>query len=211
MLTHSSRFGLAAIATLAVAAAHATIAYSNLAPAYDWSHGSGWTITGLAASTPQTIVHQFKSLATGSLDSVLVVLGHVAGTNIGAVYLYKDSGLNTLGDYMCSWSFNPLPDFNSGSGITVLSNSFPEIGLVAGDRYWVRCDALANDADDAWNFNVTGASGRSAVSFDGGTNWRYMDMDFGAFEVNVVPEPALWAALGIGFLAFLQRRLSAGA
>ena len=201
-----ARVAATAGAATLVSASYATIAFSNFGPDYAYDIQSGWTVSGPTSGFPtQVVAFQFTSLASGPLSSVVIPLGHVQGTNIGEVNLYNDSGSNTVGDWQIKW-WMPLADFG-GPDLLTLTNPFETPVLVAGAKYWIVAHYRENDTWDAWNWTTLEDERLCGFSYNGGDTYNYsMQVPAGAFEVNVVPEPASFAAIAIGVMALFGRR-----
>lgn len=200
---------MAAIMVMGVQAASssATVAFSNFGPGYAYEITGGWTVSGPTSGFPtQVVAFQFTAQASGALSSVIIPMGHVAGTNVGQVLLYKDSGSNTIGDTLIQWTqaLEPL------GGPDLLNLSYPDDlpVLVAGTKYWLGTHYVADDAWNAWNITTVPDAQYSAFSYNGGDSYVYsMQMPAGAFEVHVVPEPSAMAALGLGLVAIARRQM----
>lgn len=136
-------------AAYGVASSQAVVAFSNFGAGDSYTIGTGWSLLSGVHGT-QAVSHQFVSGASGSLESIEVAIGHVAGTNDYSISLRSDN-IDTPDSYI-----------TTGSGVG------------------------------------TGAFGDGAPSI----------ADSGAFRVNVVPEPASMAALGLGAVALIRRRKS---
>lgn len=186
------------------AGAHAIVAFSNFGPDDSFDTGIGWTISG-PDSVPGEFDQgeQFEAGASGSLHSIRLALQHVQGHNNFVVALHEDDS-DTVGALITLWSGDGLGAFGSDSILT-LTNGFPSISLTAGEKYWVIAGA-AGDGWSAWMFNSIGDSGNHAATVDGGANYDYSLNTRGAFEVNVVPEPASMGAILAGLAGLAARR-----
>lgn len=184
----------------------AIVAYSNFGSDYGYEISGGWTVSGPTSGFPtQVVAFQFTAEATGSLSSVVIPFGHVAGTNIGRVTLYEDSGSNTIGDPLLQWTrtLNEL----GGPDLLTLTNSENTPLLVTGTKYWLGTHYVADDTWDAWNMTTVPDEQYSGLSYNGGDTYEYgMRLPASAFEINVVPEPATMAALGLGLWTVVLRR-----
>lgn len=195
-----------------VSASQAVVSFSNFGPGYAYDLQSGWTVSGPTSGFPtQVVAFQFTAEASGPVTDVRIAFGHVEGTNIGEVILYDDSGLNTIGDWLIRWS-RPLSVFG-GPDLITLTNPGQTPVLAAGTKYWLGTHYVSSDTWDAWNFTTVTDERLCGFSYDGGESYVYsMQLPAGAFEVNVVPEPASLLALALGLgLAVIRRRASSGA
>lgn len=199
----AAAFGVAALASTG----NAIVAFSNFGPEYAYDLQSGWTVSGPTSDFPtQVVAFQFTALASGLVTDVKIPLGHVAGTNIGQVILYNDSGTNTIGNRRATWT-QSLAEFGSPDLLNLV-NTDQSLILVAGAKYWLGTHYVVDDTWDAWNFTTLTDEQFAGFSYDGGDTYDYgMQLPAGAFEVNVVPEPTSLVALGAGFgLAAIRRR-----
>lgn len=196
---------LAGAVTLA-AASCAVVAYTNFGPEYGYVMAGGWTVSGPTSGFPtQIVAFQFTAQASGPLASVVLPFGHVAGTNIGQVILYKDSGSNTIGDPLLQWT-QSLAELGTPDLLT-LTNSENTPFIVAGTKYWLGTHYVVNDTWDAWNMTTVPDEQLCGFSYNGGDTYVYsMQLPASAFEINVVPEPAAMATLAFGLLATLRKR-----
>jgi hypothetical protein len=192
-------------ATLATASG-AVVAFSNFGPEYAYNVQSGWTVSGPTSGFPtQVVAFQFTALAGGLLTDIKLPFGHVEGTNVGEVNLYRDSGSDTVGDWMIKWWMG-LPTFGQPDLIT-LTNPFDAPVLVAGEKYWLGAHYRADDAWNAWNMTSWDDERLGGFSYNGGDTYDYaLRVPASAFEVNVVPEPASLAFLGLGAASLFARR-----
>ena len=197
----------AALAAAALAtASQAVVAFSNFGPDYAYNMSGGWTVSGPTSGFPtQVVAFQFTALAGGLVTDVKVAFGHVAGTNIGEITLYNDSGSDTVGDWLIKW-WMPLPELG-GPDLITLTNPFEIPVLTAGTKYWVGAHYRESDTWDAWNMTSWDDERLGGFSYDGGSTYDYaLRVPASAFEVNVVPEPASMAVLALGVVALLRRR-----
>ncbi|MBV6459792.1 MAG: hypothetical protein HONBIEJF_02945 [Fimbriimonadaceae bacterium] len=197
----------ATIAGVALASApYAVVCYSNFGTNYGYEIAGGWTVSGPTSGFPtQVVAFQFTALASGSLTSVVIPFGHVAGTNIGRVILYDDSGSDTLGNPLIAWT-ETLAELGEPDLLN-LTNSEDTPFLVAGTKYWLGTHYVVDDTWDAWNMTTVTDEQLCGFSYDGGETYNYsMQLPAGAFEINVVPEPVSMAALGLGLGLIALRR-----
>lgn len=184
-----------------MASSQAIVAFSNFGAGDSYNTGSGWSLLS-GSHGSQYISHQFVSGASGSLESIEVAFGHVAGTNDYSISLLMDGG-DVPGGGITTWSGVTAGSFGSGGAPIMVINGFPSIVLSSGTKYWVEVKPTSGDTWGAWNFNDQGDTRLMSVS--GGAP---STADSGAFRVNVVPEPASMAALGLGAVALIRRRKS---
>lgn len=187
-------------------ATQATVAFSNFGPSYGYEISGGWTVSGPTSGFPtQVVAFQFTAQASGPLSSVVIPFGHVAGTNVGQVLVYADSGSDTVGDVLIQWT-QSLSQLGSPDLLT-LTNTEDTPSLVAGTKYWVGTHYVIDDTWNAWNMTTVPDEQWCGFSYNGGDSYQYsMQLPAGAFEVHVVPEPATFMALGLGVLMALNRK-----
>ncbi|GIK33152.1 MAG: PEP-CTERM sorting domain-containing protein [Fimbriimonadaceae bacterium] len=188
-------------ATCVVASSQAIVAFSNFGAGDSYNVSSGWSLLSGGFGS-QFVSHQFVSGASGSLESIEVAFGHVDGTNDYSVSLRDDSS-DAPGSYITTWSGIAAGAFGAGDPPIFLPNGFPSIVLSSGTKYWVEVKPTTDGTWGGWNFNDQGDT--RLTSFNDGAP---SVSDAGAFRVNVVPEPASMAALGLGAVALIRRRKS---
>lgn len=187
-------------------AAHATMAYSNFGQNYGYEISGGWTVSAPTSGFPtQVVAFQFTALASGPLSRVVIPFGHVAGTNVGQVLLYADSGSDRVGDVLIQWT-QSLSTLGSPDLLS-LTNTEDTPSLVAGSKYWIGTHYVVDDTWNAWNMTTVPDEQLCGFSYNGGDTYVYsIQLPAGAFEVHVVPEPAGVVALGLGLLMALTRK-----
>lgn len=188
-------------ATCVVASSQAIVAFSNFGPGDSYVVNSGWALfSGIYGS--QFHSHQFVAGASGSLSSIDVAFGHLEGTNDYSVSLRDDSS-DTPGSYITTWFGIAAGPFGAANPPIGLPNAFPSIVLSSGTKYWVEVKPTTVDTSGAWNYNDQGDTRLTAFN-DGTPGISRASV----FRVNVVPEPASMAALGLGAVALIRRRKS---
>lgn len=196
-----------ALLTSMAASASAVVAFSNFGPGYSYNPNVGWTVAGPGFGTEQTVATQFTSAASGLLSNIKIALEHVGGPNVAQVTLYEDSGSDTLGNWLITWWGDwGWRHFGDNAGPTTLPNQFTVPTLTQGVKYWVEARYNAQDSWHAWNYNSIGDVRRTGFSHDNGATYFYSDETAPTFEINLVPEPASLAVLGLGALALIRRR-----
>jgi hypothetical protein len=194
-----------ALATVGTAGiANALVAFTTFLPGDVYQTNIGYTIGGPTGPSPQIITMQFTSGLTGVLDSVRIATFYGSGNTSLTLTLLNDNGSDQMGGAITSWNFS---DNNSAAHITTHVNGNGSISLASGTKYWLKLNTLTN-GNHAWNqADPTVPRGRFGFSGNDGASYSYFDNQvMSAFEVNVVPEPATFAALGLGALALLRRR-----
>lgn len=207
-MNRNLRTGALTVLAALAAISHSIVAYSNFGPDQSYEISGGWTVSGPTSGFPtQVVVFQFTAQATGSLASVVMPFGHVLGTNVGRVILYQDSGSDSIGDPLIQWTQSL--DTLGQPDLVTLTNSEDVPFLVTGKKYWLGTHYVADDTWDAWNMTTVADAQLCGFSYNGGDSYNYsMQFPAGAFEVNVVPEPAGMAVLGfgIGIACFRKKR-----
>jgi hypothetical protein len=191
---------LATVGTMGIA--NALVAFTTFAPG-DLYAGGGYVIGGPSSTTPQIMVMQFTSGATGVLDTVRIAHFYSSGNSALELSLHNDNGSDQLGSNITTWSFS---DSTGSSHITTHTNANPGVSLTAGTKYWLRLNTLTNGSH-AWNqADASIPHGRIGWSSNNGSTYAYTTATMSAMELTVVPEPATVAVLGLGAAALLRRR-----
>ena len=183
---------LAGLAGLALgAAAHAAVIFSDFGAGDSYTQDFGWTVQGGYSASA------FQSSGDYDVTQIDLALGHVSGTNAAVVSLWTNE-LGTLGTQLGSWGVSGQPTFGDfGAGALTSITNISGVHLVAGGGYFLQV-ASTGDVLDAWNANSIGYLSdfvQNGVPFGPTTA--------GAFDVigtsGVVPEPACWMMMMVGF------------
>ncbi len=192
-----------ALATAALSA-HALDAFNNLgpAPASYSTPNQGLVIDVRTSQGPQ-----FTAMATGALTGFQIAMNNNDrnGPEAYALSLYADSGSNTLGSLLGTYSgMSTGVDYRTTtSALSSVAAPGAGVTIQSGAKYWLVASTAVSDGELAWNASLTGVGPRYL-------NGRYDTLNTPAFSVQVTPqptpEPATFAALGLGALAMLRRR-----
>jgi len=145
--------------------------YSNLGTGTDvYNCCSGWTISGTGSvGTSFTAANQFEVTASGNVSQIDVGIGLVEGTNSFYVDIDANSGSNTPGTVLASFTgLSSSTTFGTCCGLVTISN-ISGLSLSTGTEYWMVIGPTSTSATtwEAWNFSNS-ATGLDEYSEDGG-------------------------------------------
>lgn len=195
---------------LVCSAAQAQVAYSSFLPGYGWDQSVGYGINGLGAPPKfiQSFAVGFEAEASGPVDQISVAVGFL-GLGVGRdirLELYEDDGTQqAMGALLGSWEFENTAPNNLGQLFQI--DNMGAASVTQGEWYWMHMIAIDLDGFHTWMYGDINILAPGLISHDGGVTFQYSSVNNApALEVTVVPEPATFAALGLGVLALLIRR-----
>lgn len=191
-----------------VTTAQADIAFTDFPAGMLYSQTGGFGVEG--ANTPDgyySVGMQFTSAVTGNLDSITTAMFSTPSDPTTMTFLlYADNGQNQFGNLLFAQTINPsLP---TTGGLVSATNSNLPAQLVAGQNYWVDIIASPNTSN-LWCFSYNASFANiMAFSHQLGGSESYSSGRQVSLQVTTqsVPEPASFAALGIGLLGLMIRR-----
>jgi hypothetical protein len=204
-------YKLSAVVVVAsqVGIATAVTAFTNLG---SLDQGGGATLnlgTGTINTLPLSQGSQFVSAATGVVSTQSVSLMQIAGqdstTSTPTFDLYQDSGADTLGTLMTSFSG---PGYSATTLRTMSAMSAATLTL--GQKYWVVAREPNPASYFAWESGLGNPNGNH-VLYVGTFGPFYGTSVQGGMRIETtpVPEPATLYALSLGILATMRRRKTA--
>lgn len=200
-------FALATLsACLLPSLASADVAFNNFGPGDAFDTGIGWNVMGANSGFGYyETAMQFTSATTGSLGTITSGFFNVGGSQGMTVNVYADNGSNAFGTLLFSDSFTP--SLSGSASLINITNLNSSIMLTAGQKYWVDYVGDVNTAN-AWNFDYNDTTTQMVVQFTSPNGTPINRSGDASLEVTTqaVPEPASFAALGIGLLGLISRR-----
>ena len=195
-LRNSLRLAALGLFASAALAASALDAFSNIAGPY--------LPNGYLVDPTQSIGFQFVPTLSGTVSGFTVAMNADNGSASAAyaLDLYADDGADRLGALLGTYAgLSNGENFTTATGFSVVPALGAPVGIASGVKYWL----VASSANSLiWN-DAGGAAAQRTYYTDSGAP-RYDNLSAGAFSVQVVPEPASLAALGLGVAAFARRR-----
>jgi len=159
----------------------------------------GWTVSGAASPVGQFIAaNEFTAGLSGAVNEIDIALALITGTGNATVSLYTVGNTGLPDVLLGSWAVTAHNDVE-----TILVSNGPD--LASGTEYFMVLQA--DDVTwDAWDWNITGATGIDLFSTDNMNSWTNNGIQtLGAFRVlgqpTGVPEPGTLIMLGSGVLA----------
>lgn len=155
--------------------------YNNLGAGDTYNSCIGWNVSEPGGGGSFTSAMSFTPSSSAQVTQIDVALSHISGTNNATIELARDDGGGIPGTVLGSWSVSGQPAFGTCCGLTTVYTGVIPVG--AGRTYWVVAIAGpngANDTDDRWNWNTTGATGGD---FYAPPNWYMYGNPTGAFDV----------------------------
>lgn len=202
-MKHRTIVSLSLIALAAASQAQTTF-FDNFT-GYNWN--GQWIIGGTGSPQTQFVAQQFTSQATGSVTDVTVSFfkESLSPTGGGQVSILADNA-NTVGALMGSVAFADSTAYSfSGPNTNMLTVSGLNIGLTAGQKYWLQItgDVMTSGR---WTFEVGASSGDPGLSaWNQGAGYNYTSIGLATMKVEGVPEPASVAALAAGLMGIAAR------
>lgn len=205
-MIRSIRFLSAGVALVAAAGAHAVDAYSNLGSGSALYQGDIDAAYFVSPTQVPFLGFQFVPTASGTLAGFRLAINDIGNARPFSLSLYEDSGTGTLGKSLGTYGGTSTGRvfFDTTSALATVTATGPR--LTQGTKYWLGLSTSSFDNQVAWNYSLATSGTRD---LDG----RYSTGPLGAFsvQVNPVPEPASWAALGVGAAGLTRRRKKASA
>lgn len=186
-------------ASLAVSA-FADVAFSTFGPGDSYIPTGGYIVGG---NQNLLLGAQFKAEASGMLTSIEFATTTRAAGDF-TLFLREDVA-NEAGPIITQFIFS-APPVSAPAGIVKLNNSLVFVTLTQGKKYWLEAQGLGVGLDALWHFSDQPRLGRTSSEGAAYNKFYQDDQLLPAFRVNVVPEPASMAALGIGALALVRKR-----
>ncbi len=213
---HVFRFTTCALClgALVSAAGASEIVYNNFGPDHDgWDYhwGTGWTVAGEDVDAQYGVEQamSFTATAGGPVSDIWVAMWYVpldTGYDEVTVRLaHHESGLppkdeDVMEEWLItdfeSWTAWSPPHHLPGSGVSVLEE---------GESYWLWATA-GPTTWTGWCLNVDPYLTTPHTLRREGEDWLPIgDETASAFRVDVVPEPATLAAVGLALLGLRRR------
>jgi len=186
---------LSAACALGSASARAAVLYSNFGPGQSFDQYSSMPIGQYtyANGTQYMLAVAFTPVVDGDVDEISLAVGVFFGDPAMEVALWTKDFSTKLG----AWAFTATSAWDPFPAPTV--TGITGVHLTAGVDYALTARSVAKNDWATWNWNNTPERGCSQFDLSGYSCGGMM----GAFEVRgatgVVPEPAAWAMMIIGF------------
>lgn len=194
----------------AVLTADAVDAYSNFDPAPNlYSNSYGYIVgDGALHSSPLSLNLgvPFTATAGGTLDGFQVAMNQdeysdftVTPVAPYTLRLYADAG-NMLGALLGTYSGTSTGLFfaDTASALSSVAATGAPVTIAAGSTYWI---VASSDGNLTWNHTNSGLT----TVYGNGSYFHNADAAF-SVQVTPTPEPASFAALGLGAFGLLRRK-----
>jgi hypothetical protein len=157
--------------------------------------------SSLSAGNPLAPAALFMSTGNYDLTQLDLGLTYSEGTNSAVISLFTDVG-GAPGVLLDSWSISNQPA--STPPVTTISG-ITGITLLSGDNYFLQVSPGADDTQDGWSFNNTGATGTVYDPPFGGSGLTLPAFDVLGTPV-ATPEPGQLAKCAAALLGLMALR-----
>ena len=186
-------------------------AYNNFGPSDSYDSTTGYIVGGgdYAPFTPFIQAARFTSEASGMLAVIRMALHESyhpeADFNQVDVRLHNVDASGNIGSIIAAFTRGGLTDSGLSDPPVTITSFDPAVTLTAGNQYWIVVAPGDHSTDAVWNWDA-GAGGLRAVSTNSGLSYSYLGGRLGAMRIEVIPEPATFSLLAIGFIFAMFRQ-----